>query len=103
MMTTQLGLGVALNEIARFLADKKLFTPGPLTSSATVKSAMLRDLGSRDQEFIGIVRSIRDDLLKVANVQDQDWTTVPMQGSGTFSVEAVLQTATPRKNGRVSH
>ncbi len=82
-------------------SDKKLFTPGPLTSSASVKSAMLRDLGSRDAEFIATIQSIRDDLLKVADVQAQDWTTVPMQGSGTFAVEAVLQTAIPRKNGKV--
>ena len=41
-------------------------------------------------------------LLKVANVDPEVWTTVPMQGSGTFSVEAVVQTATPRNNGKVS-
>ena len=36
--------------------DKPLFTPGPLTTSLSVKQAMLRDLGSRDTEFIGAVR-----------------------------------------------
>ena len=84
-----------------YFADKKLFTPGPLTSSASVKNAMQRDLGSRDEQFINIVSKIRSELLKVANVDENNWTTVPMQGSGTFSVEAVLQTATPRSNGRV--
>ena len=63
---------------------------------------MLRDLGSRDTEFISTIQSIRDGLLKVANVDSKTWTTVPMQGSGTFAVEAVLQTATPRKNGKVN-
>ena len=62
---------------------------------------MLRDLGSRDIEFIETVSEIRQELLKVANVDAESWTTVPMQGSGTFAVEAVLQTVTPRKNGRV--
>jgi len=81
--------------------DKKLFTPGPLTTSPTVKSAMLRDLGSRDAEFISAIKSIRQGLLKVANVDPEVWTTVPMQGSGTFSVEAVLQTATPRNNSKI--
>ena len=38
--------------------DKVLFTPGPLTTSRTVKQAMLRDLGSRDFEFIGLVKDI---------------------------------------------
>ena len=62
---------------------------------------MLKDLGSRDIEFIETVSEIRQELLKVANVDAESWTTVPMQGSGTFAVEAVLQTVTPRKNGRV--
>ena len=71
--------------------DKPLFTPGPLTTSATVKEAMLRDLGSRDGEFIGVVKKIRERLLKLAGVsQSQGWETVLMQGSGTASVESAL-------------
>ena len=62
---------------------------------------MLRDLGSRDTEFISTIQKIREGLLKVADVDPEVWTTVPMQGSGTFSVEAVLQTATPRQNSKV--
>ena len=80
--------------------DKKLFTPGPLLCSATIKQAMLRDLGSRDVEFIKAVKAVRSGLLKVAAVGEQEWTVVPMQGSGTFSVEAVFQTAVP-KNRKV--
>ena len=45
---------------------------------------------------------LKRSLLKVANVDPEVWTTVPMQGSGTFSVEAVVQTATPRSNSKVS-
>ena len=45
--------------------DKKLFTPGPLTTSPGVKNAMLRDMGSRDAEFISTIQSIRQGLLKV--------------------------------------
>ena len=78
-----------------------MFTPGPLTTSPSVKNAMLRDLGSRDTEFIATIQKIREGLLKVADVDPEVWTTVPMQGSGTFSVEAVLQTATPRQNSKV--
>ena len=44
--------------------DKKLFTPGPLTTSPGVKNAMLRDMGSRDAEFISTIQSIRQGLLK---------------------------------------
>jgi 2-aminoethylphosphonate-pyruvate transaminase len=78
--------------------DKTLFTPGPLTTSRTIKQAMLRDLGSRDDEFIGIVRRVRNRLLAVAGLSQQaGYECVPMQGSGTFSVEAVISSAMPRK------
>lgn len=74
--------------------DKPLFTPGPLTTSRTVKHAMLRDLGSRDGEFLRVVHEIRARLLDVADLQN-DFECVLMQGSGTFSIEAVLGSATP--------
>lgn len=75
--------------------DKILFTPGPLTTSRTVKQAMLRDLGSRDFEFIEIVRDIRRRLLDVGNVSDKDYEAMPLQGSGTFGLEAVLASTVP--------
>ncbi len=75
--------------------DKILFTPGPLTTSRTVKQAMLRDLGSRDFEFIEIVRDIRRRLLDVGNVSDKDYEAIPLQGSGTFGLEAVLASTVP--------
>lgn len=49
-----------------YASDKKLFTPGPLGVSLTVKEAMLRDLGSRDIEFINLVKLIRSRLLQIA-------------------------------------
>jgi 2-aminoethylphosphonate-pyruvate transaminase len=76
--------------------DKALFTPGPLTTSRTVKQAMLRDLGSRDTEFIGIVRKIRRKLLAVGGVLDAGYEAIPMQGSGTFAVESVISSTVPR-------
>jgi len=76
--------------------DKPLFTPGPLTTSAAVKRAMLRDLGSRDREFTAVVRAVRRGLLAVAGVsQEEGYEAVLMQGSGTFGVEAVLTCAAP--------
>ncbi len=75
--------------------DKVLFTPGPLTSSKTVKQAMLRDLGSRDVEFIELVKQIRHQLLAVGQVAEQGYEAIIMQGSGTFSLEAVLSSVTP--------
>jgi 2-aminoethylphosphonate-pyruvate transaminase len=70
--------------------DKLLFTPGPLTTSATVKEAMLRDLGSRDFEFIEIVRDIRRMLLEIGGVTGRGYEAVLMQGSGTFAIESVV-------------
>ena len=74
--------------------DKILFTPGPLTTSRTVKQALLRDLGSRDFEFISTVKDIRARLVAMTGAP-HDFETVLMQGSGTFSVEAVLSSCVP--------
>ena len=76
--------------------DKTLFTPGPLTTSQTVKQAMLRDLGSRDVEFIETVRSIRLTLLALAGVsRETGYEAVLMQGSGTFGLESVIGSTVP--------
>lgn len=75
---------------------KLLFTPGPLTTSATVKEAMLRDLGSRDGEFLEIVGEIREALLRLGGVHRPDYQCVLMQGSGTFAIESVISSAIPR-------
>jgi 2-aminoethylphosphonate-pyruvate transaminase len=77
---------------------KLLFTPGPLLTSKKVKQSMMVDLGSRDIEFINVVKFIQTELLDVAGVgkPNQDYVTVLMQGSGTFGVESVIQTVTKR-------
>ena len=77
--------------------DKLLFTPGPLTTSGTVKEAMLRDVGSRDAEFVNVVRDIRQHLLGVAGVSQADgYEAILLQGSGTFGIEAVVSSVIPR-------
>lgn len=75
--------------------QKLLFTPGPLTTSRRVKEAMLRDLGSRDAEFIDIVRDIRRRLLVLAGVDADTYVAIPMQGSGTFALESVVASTLP--------
>ena len=74
--------------------DPLLLTPGPLTTSATVKAAMLHDWGSRDAGFIAINRAVLDRLVALIGGQG-DFVTVPMQGSGTFAVEAMLTSFVP--------
>jgi 2-aminoethylphosphonate-pyruvate transaminase len=58
---------------------------------------MLRDLGSRDMEFLQIVREIREQLLALGNVARPDYECVLMQGSGTFMIESVISSVAPRK------
>ncbi len=77
------------------LKDKKLFTPGPLTTSKTVKRAMLRDLGSRDKEFISSVKFIREKLLELGKVEKGNYEAILMQGSGTFGIESVICSTVP--------
>ncbi len=79
--------------------DPWLLTPGPLTTSSTVKEAMLRDWGSRDKRFIAINREVREQLLAVAGAEATH-VCVPVQGSGTFAVEATIGTLLPR-DGRM--
>jgi 2-aminoethylphosphonate-pyruvate transaminase len=74
--------------------DPLLFTPGPLTTSATTKEAMLHDWGSRDAEFIRINRRVRDRLIELAG-GTATHVCVPLQGSGTFVVEAMIGTLVP--------
>jgi 2-aminoethylphosphonate-pyruvate transaminase len=79
--------------------DPLLLTPGPLTTSKTVKQVMIHDWGSRDATFIKINQSVLSRLPAIVNGGD-DFVTVPMQGSGTFAVEAMLTTFIPR-DGKV--
>jgi 2-aminoethylphosphonate-pyruvate transaminase len=76
--------------------DKLLFTPGPLTTSLTVKQAMLRDAGSWHYDFNALVTSVRERLVQLAGLsRAQGWECILLQGSGTFGVEAVFQTTVP--------
>lgn len=76
--------------------DPLLLTPGPLTTSGEVKQAMLHDLGSRDAEFIELTRRVRGALLGVVNGASTH-ECVPIGGSGTYAVEAMLATLVPRR------
>lgn len=68
----------------------KLLTPGPLTTTATVKDAMQVDLCTWDDDYKKMTQDIRQSLLTLAHADNGDYTTVLMQGSGTFGVESVL-------------
>ena len=75
--------------------DPILLTPGPLTTSLATKQAMLRDWGSWDAAFNDMTASLCKDLVAVVHGADTH-VCVPLQGSGTFSVEAAIGTVVPR-------
>jgi 2-aminoethylphosphonate-pyruvate transaminase len=72
-----------------------LLTPGPLTTTLRTKIAMLRDWGSWDSDFIAVTARVRRALLDIIDGHDSH-VVVPLQGSGTFSVEAAVATVVPR-------
>ena len=75
--------------------DPILLTPGPLTTTERTKQAMLRDWGSWDASFIAITTELRKRLLAIVHGEETH-VVVPLQGSGTFSVEAAVATIVPR-------
>ena len=68
----------------------KLLTPGPLTTTETVKKEMMFDHCTWDDDYKQITQKIRKELLKLAHVSEEEYTVVLMQGSGTFGVESVI-------------
>jgi len=82
------------------MGEPYLLTPGPLTTSAAVKQAMLRDWGSWDEDFRALTREMRGSLLALTGDKKNELDCVPMQGSGSFSVEAMLGSFVPR-DGKV--
>ncbi|MBV9317289.1 MAG: 2-aminoethylphosphonate--pyruvate transaminase [Gammaproteobacteria bacterium] len=80
-------------------SEPYLLTPGPLTTSLRTRQAMLRDWGSWDVDFNTITGRIRERLLQIVSASATH-ECVPLQGSGTFSVEAAIGTLVPR-NGHV--
>ena len=85
---------------APLLGEPYLLTPGPLTTSAAVKRAMLRDWGSWDGEFRDLTQEMRTSLLELTGDTKGELDCVPMQGSGSFSVETMLGSLVPR-DGKV--
>jgi len=75
--------------------DPWLLTPGPLTTSPSVKQAMLHDYGSRDLGFIEVNRRMRERLVAIVHGAAEH-VCVPLQGSGTFAVEAMIGNFVPR-------
>ena len=79
--------------------DPILLTPGPLTTTLATKQAMLTDWGSWDGAFNALTAGVCSDIVNIVHGADHH-VCVPLQGSGTFSVEAAIGTLVP-KNGKI--
>src|SRR5665213_1209908 len=78
---------------------KLLFTPGPLTTSRTVKEAMLEDVGSRDHSFVSAVKEIGSELMRIGHIsKEEGYECVIMQGSGTFGIESVVSSVVKKND-----
>lgn len=80
------------------MKNYKLLTPGPLTTTEAVKKEMLFDRCTWDDEYKSITQKIRKELLDIGNVNEEDYTAVLMQGSGTFAVESVITSTVGEKD-----
>lgn len=80
------------------MKNYKLLTPGPLTTTEAVKKEMLFDRCTWDGEYKSITQKIRKELLDIGNVNEEDYTAVLMQGSGTFAVESVITSTVGEKD-----
>ncbi|TCP60506.1 2-aminoethylphosphonate-pyruvate transaminase [Rhodovulum bhavnagarense] len=78
------------------LGEPYLLTPGPLTTAYEVKQAMLRDWGSWDDDFRALTAEMRTRLVGLLGAGHEAYDCVPMQGSGSFAVEAMLGSFIPR-------
>jgi aspartate aminotransferase-like enzyme len=78
-----------------------LYTPGPISTSKEVKLSMMTDMGSREQEYLSIVKNIRFKLCHIASPHAYEmYTSIIVQGCGTFGVEACLGSVIP-SNGKL--
>ena len=82
------------------MINYKLLTPGPLTTSKTVKEEMMVDHCTWDNDYKQITQWIRGELLELAHVSPEEYTAVLMQGSGTFGVESAI-TSSVGRDGKV--
>ncbi|MDR2725242.1 MAG: 2-aminoethylphosphonate--pyruvate transaminase [Candidatus Adiutrix sp.] len=78
-----------------------LLTPGPLSTTPTVKSVMMCDWCTWDDDYNSLVRQMRTDLVRLGTSRPEEYTCVPMQGSGTFAVESVIGSVIPRENAKL--
>ncbi len=85
-----------LNSKKNIIEDRPylLLTPGPLTTTRTVKESMLVDLSTWDDDYNNIVQQVRSRIVQLVT-RSKLYTSVLMQGSGTFAVESTVGSVVP--------
>ena len=85
-----------LNNKKNIIEDRPylLLTPGPLTTTRTVKESMLVDLSTWDDDYNNIVQQVRSRIVQLVT-RSKLYTSVLMQGSGTFAVESTVGSVVP--------
>ena len=75
---------------------KVLLNPGPSTTTDTVKMAqVVPDICPREKEFAGMMKKLRDDLLKIVHADPKEYTSVLFCGSGTLNIDVCLNSLLP--------
>ncbi len=73
-----------------------LLNPGPATTTDTVKLAqVVPDICPREKEFAGLMKGLRNDLLKLAHANPNEYTSVLFCGSGTINIDICLNSLLP--------
>ena len=89
------------NKIELLHKSNKLFSPGHFSTNPNVKFSMMTDWGSRDSDYLELVQNIRKELVNLATFKNRDkYSTIIMQGSGSFSLESCIGGAIP-KDGKL--
>jgi 2-aminoethylphosphonate-pyruvate transaminase len=97
VVTADVSAGVSRDLALELTNPYLLLTPGPLSTSPGVRTAMLRDWCTWDDDYKALTQEIRRRLVALACPgRDSGYTCVLMQGSGTFAIEATLGTVIPQ-------
>lgn len=73
-----------------------LLNPGPSTTTDTVKMAqVVPDICPREKEFAGMMKGLREDLVKIVHGDLREYTSVLFCGSGTINIDVCLNSLLP--------
>lgn len=73
-----------------------LLNPGPSTTTDTVKMAQIvPDICPREKEFGGLMRELREDLVRIVHGDSEKYTAVLFCGSGTINIDVCMNSLLP--------